>query len=363
MRGAQLVDSKTLALLSAVLEQSPDAIVCADLEGRILTWNKGAERIFGYSAQEAIGQPASFVFVEGNEAEVADRAARAKLLAGQRLDPYIARRRRKDGTVIDLEITVSPIIDGEEVVGVVGIGRDVTDRLRQEEELRRSNEELEQFASAASHDLSEPLRVIAGFLELLSQRYGERLDEEGHRFIRYAIDGVERMQAVIDGLLAYSRAGRRELARVPVALGELVGEVVETLTRGRAQQARLEVGQLPVVEAEPTLLREVFHNLIDNALKFADPANPRVAIAARAGEGEWVISVADNGEGVPSEHRERVFGAFSRLHGREVPGTGIGLALAKRVVERHGGRIWCEDNEWGGATFSFTLPDGGGRDR
>jgi PAS domain S-box-containing protein len=172
------VGADKLAVLAALVEASSDAIVCADLEGRILSWNKGAEEIFGYTAEEAIGQPGEFVFVPGNEQEIADDEARRKLLAGERPTPYITKRRRKDGKVIDLEITVSPIVDQGRVVGVVGIGRDVTERLRQEAELRRSNEELEQFAYAASHDLAEPLRVIAGFVELLAQRYGPQLDEE-----------------------------------------------------------------------------------------------------------------------------------------------------------------------------------------
>lgn len=351
------VGADKLAVLAALVEASSDAIVCADLEGRILSWNKGAEEIFGYTAEEAIGQPGEFVFVPGNEQEIADDEARRKLLAGERLTPYIAKRRRKDGKVIDLEITVSPIVDQGRVVGVVGIGRDVTERLRQEAELRRSNEELEQFAYAASHDLAEPLRVIAGFVELLAQRYGPQLDEEAHRFIRFTIDGVERMQAVIDDLLAYSRAGRAELVLQPVATGTLVAQVLQALGQGPGEASVVEVGELPIVHAEPTLLREVFHNLIGNALKFAAQSRPQVAVTARRAPVGWVFSVADNGPGVPPEHRERIFAVFSRLHGREVPGTGIGLALAKRIVERHGGKIWCEESEWGGAQFSFTLPD------
>jgi len=345
-------------ILKALLDSETDAIVCTDLEGTILSWNRGAEGIFGYTAEEAIGQHGSFVFLDGQYEEFSDRRARERLERGERLDPYVAKRRRKDGRVVYLEITVSPVVRDGRTVGLVGLGRDVTARRESEEELRRSNEELEQFAYAASHDLSEPLRVIAGFVELLASRYGSQLDAEAHRFIRYTVDGVERMQAVIDDLLAYSRAGRVELVKEPVDSRRLADEVVQALGEAIAKTgAEVKLGELPTVCAEPTLLRQVLQNLIGNAIKFANGNRPLVEVEAQRQGRWWRFEVTDNGPGIDPDHRERIFQMFRRLHGREVPGTGIGLALAKRIVERHGGRIWCEGVEGrSGTRFCFTLP-------
>jgi light-regulated signal transduction histidine kinase (bacteriophytochrome) len=226
------------------------------------------------------------------------------------------------------------------------------------EELRRSNEELEQFAYAASHDLSEPLRVIAGFVQLLQQRYAGQLDDEADRFIAYTVAGVERMQAVIDDLLTYSRAGRVSLALAPVDTGALVGEVLQALIIAIAERATtVEVQALPVVWGEPGLLRQVFQNLIANAIKFTDGERPHVRVSAAREPGRWRFEVRDNGPGIEERHMERVFEMFQRLHGREVPGTGIGLAIAKRIVERHRGEISVARAPAGGSVFSFTIPD------
>ncbi|MDE3069183.1 MAG: hypothetical protein KGJ43_00450 [Acidobacteriota bacterium] len=226
-------------------------------------------------------------------------------------------------------------------------------------ELRRSNEELEQFAYAASHDLSEPLRVIAGFVELLARRYRGQLDDDADRFIAYIVAGVERMQATIDDLLSYSRAGRVSLSREEVDAGALVGEVLQALVVAVAERGTcVEVGALPLISVEPALMRQVLQNLIGNAIKFADGERPWVRVSARREAGRWRFDVEDNGPGVDPRHCERIFEMFERLHGRDVPGTGIGLAIVRRIVERHGGRAWCEPRAQGGSVFSFTVPDG-----
>lgn len=355
------------ALLVALAEASSDAIICTDAEGIILTWNHGAEAIFGFSAQEMIGRPARQL-IPAQEREPERARLLEQLRGGERIAPYTAKRLRKDGELIDVESTITPIFAADRSLrAFAAIGRDVSAHIRAEEELRRSNEELEQFAYAASHDLSEPLRVIAGFVELLAQRYHDSLDAEAARFIDFTIQGVERMQAVIDDLLAYSRAGRVELDLSEVDTGRLIREVAESLFAVISERAAtLETGELPVIRAEPTLLRQVFQNLIGNAIKFCDQQSPRVRITAQREGAAWRFFVTDNGPGVDPLHAEQVFMMFRRLHGREVPGTGIGLAIVKRIVERHGGSVRCEPATGQGACFSFTIPDetaaaGGGR--
>jgi len=346
------------AILTALAQSSPDALICTDLEGRVIAWTQRAQQLFGYSADEMLGQRAAILIpADGREQERA--MLNQRLRAGESIDPYVARLVRKDGQLIDVESTITPVRGrNQEIAAFLSISRDVTARMRAEAELRRSNEELEQFAYAASHDLSEPLRVIAGFVELLGERYGERLDEEARRFIDFTIGGVERMQAVIDDLLAYSRAGRVELALCAVDVGALIREVADSLFAIITESAAtLETGELPVITAEPTLLRQVFQNLIGNAIKFCEQGPPRVSVTSQREGAAWRFDVIDNGPGIDPAHAEQVFMMFRRLHGREVPGTGIGLAIVKRIVERHGGRIRCEPAPGGGTRFSFTIPD------
>ena len=227
-------------------------------------------------------------------------------------------------------------------------------------ELARSNAELEQFAYVASHDLSEPLRAIAGPLSLLARRYRRALDDEADELIGFAVEGCERMQKMIEDLLVYSRVGRIEDHHALVDSGEVLRKVLVSL-RPALQDAGavIEVGPLPPVEAEETQLSQVFLNLVTNAVKFVAPGvEPRVAIAAEVRGDSWRFTVADNGIGIDARHRDRIFGMFKRLHPRDVyPGTGIGLALAKKIVEHHGGRIGVDDNPSGpGSLFWFTLP-------
>jgi PAS domain S-box-containing protein len=230
-------------------------------------------------------------------------------------------------------------------------------RLRAEE-LERSNAELEQFAYVASHDLSEPLRMIAGFVRLLSDRYKGRLDADADEFIGYTIDGVERMQTLIDDLLAYSRVGRSTEARdvdlqvvfeeAKSALGATIGE----------SGAIIEADPLPRVYGDPRELSQLLQNLLSNAIKFVPDDQPRVEVRARPLDDDmWEVSVADNGIGIEPRHADRIFKMFQRLHGRDsYPGTGIGLAICKKIVERHGGAIDVEPGEEGGSVFRVTLP-------
>jgi signal transduction histidine kinase len=227
-------------------------------------------------------------------------------------------------------------------------------------ELERSNADLEQFAYAASHDLSEPLRTVAGFSQLLAARYKGRLDEDADEMIRYMGDGVDRMQQLIDDLLLYSRVGRAPLREERVALDDALEEARAWLGPA-VEEAGAEITSdpLPEIRGERGQLTQVFQNLLANAIKFTAPGVvPTVHVSATPAGGEWRIAVADNGIGIEPEQAEAIFKMFGRLHpAEEYPGTGIGLALVKRIVERHGGRIWVEAGASGGSVFVFTLPD------
>lgn len=227
------------------------------------------------------------------------------------------------------------------------------------DDLRRSNADLEQFAYVASHDLSEPLRTISGMVQLLARRCEGRLDEDAELYISEAIEGTRRMYALIQGLLRYSRAGHRELSRDSVDCAKLVGGVVDALAGVIGQtDATVSIGALPTIRAESTQLEQVFQNLIANALKFRSTARPRIQVAAARDQRKWSFSVTDNGIGIEPRHARRVFDVFKRLHGHEAyAGSGIGLSICKRVVERHGGEIWVAPAPAGGCRFQFTIPD------
>ncbi|MFS8100647.1 CHASE3 domain-containing protein [Lentzea alba] len=225
-------------------------------------------------------------------------------------------------------------------------------------ELQRSNSELEQFAYVASHDLQEPLRKVASFCQLLQRRYGNKLDERADQYIEFAVDGAKRMQVLINDLLAFSRVGRITRERTMIDLGELVGQVVDSFSeRVEETGANIVVGDLPSVRGEASLLSAVFQNLISNALKFKGPSDPVVTIDAERDGELWKFSVRDNGIGIEPEYADRIFVIFQRLHPKDAyPGTGIGLAMCRKIVEYHGGTIWLKTDVDSGTTFEFTLP-------
>jgi light-regulated signal transduction histidine kinase (bacteriophytochrome) len=236
------------------------------------------------------------------------------------------------------------------------------ERLRQQaEELVATNKDLEQFAYIASHDLQEPLRAVSGFVSLLQQRYGGKLDEKADSYISAAVDGAARMQALISGLLEYSRVGTRGNPPAPTKADEAVQEAVKNLqVLIQESGATITAAPLPTVQADAIQLTHLFQNLLANALKFRAERPPEVHVGARREDGRWVFWVRDNGIGIDRQYNERIFLIFQRLHTRrQYPGTGIGLAICKRIVERHGGSIWVESQPGQGATFYFTLPDKG----
>ncbi|WP_436345491.1 sensor histidine kinase [Natronorubrum sp. FCH18a] len=225
-------------------------------------------------------------------------------------------------------------------------------------EYEASNERLEQFAYAASHDLQEPLRMITNYLTLVERRYGDRLDADGREFIEFAVDGAERMRAMIDGLLEYSRVETQGDPFEPVDLEEVFAAVLKDLEVQIAESdATVEIEALPSVEGDASQLRQVFQNLLSNAIEYSGDDPPRVHVTAERTGSNWTVSVADEGIGIDPADQDRVFDLFQRLHGREeYEGTGLGLALCRRIVERHGGEIRVDSDPGEGSTFSVTLP-------
>ncbi|TAN57992.1 MAG: histidine kinase [Rhodospirillales bacterium] len=294
-------------------------------------------------------------------------SAALALMVVRRLLPFLDVWTGQPAQLSDLVQNVTGVlISLLMVMGVLGLGRllGIVESQREEldhaiGELKRSNAELEQFAYVASHDLNEPLRMIASYLQLIERRLGSRLDGEIKEFMDYALEGAARMRALIDGLLEYSRVGRRGTAEDGVDLNRIAADVLADLkTAIEETRATVTIDSLPTVRCVENELRRTFQNLIGNSLKFhAKDRKPEIHVGATAKGTFWEFFVTDNGIGIDAKHFDHVFQMFKRLHGQsEYPGTGLGLALAKRIVDVHGGRIWIESEPGKGSTFRFTLP-------
>ncbi|HEY7211093.1 MAG TPA: PAS domain S-box protein [Bryobacteraceae bacterium] len=473
-------------LLSAIVDSSDDAIISKDLNGVITSWNNSAQRLFGYTAEEAIGQTvASLLIPDDRQKEEPDILAR--LRKGERVDHFETVRRRKDGSFIDVSLTISPVKDSRGIiVGASKIVRDVTDskrirmelieseaRFRQladsmpqivwtsdskgyidyynqrwyeftgidrsvfgdaswesilhpedlertsstwyaavhseepysieyrfwdrqesrwrwfmgravpvrdgtgkivrwfgtctdideqkrvEDQLRRANADLEQFAFSASHDLQEPLRTIKIYSELLAKRHSSKLDAEALKFFGFLRDGATRMEALVRDLLAYTHATRFDVPAATVDANEVLKTVLASLSGAITDSgAEIRSDALPSLPVNGAHLQQVFQNLIGNAIKYRSPERPpTVQLEAKQDNGYWLFSVADNGIGIDPKYKETIFGLFKRLHNsHEYPGTGIGLAICNRIVDRYHGRIWVESQPGRGSIFRFTLP-------
>jgi PAS domain S-box-containing protein len=361
--------SRSPELLEGIVQLAADGIISIDDQERIHLFNAGAEEIFGYRADEVLGRELEMLIPQRYRAlhrsEHLPHFARAHETArrmGERREVF---GRRKSGEEFPAEVAISKVtVGGRQMYNAVV--RDVTERKRYEAELKsrgtaleRSNAELEQFAYVASHDLQEPLRMVASYTQLLQRRYEGKLDAQADRYIHFAVDGAQRMQTLINDLLALSRVGTQGRAFQPVDIAEVVRRALRWLGQAIEESGgRVEVGPLPVVRGDAGQLEQVFQNLIANALKFRRPdVPPLVAVTAERRDDEWEITVRDNGIGFEQQFAEQIFVVFQRLHTRaEYAGTGVGLAICKKIVERHGGRIWAESVPNEGTTFYFTLP-------
>jgi PAS domain S-box-containing protein len=473
-------------LLSAIVDSSDDAIISKDLNGYITSWNKSAERLFGYTAAEAIGKSVAELLIPADRQQE-EPGILARLRRGDRVDHFETVRRRKDGTLLDISLTISPVKDSQgRIIGASKIARDITDRKRAEadllaserkfrqladampqivwtaqpdgrvdyynerwyeftafsrenfgdeswllivhpedrkscyeawyesvrsgnpygtqyrfwdrqekrwrwfmgralpihdpngqivkwfgsctdideqkrveDELRRVNQDLEQFAYSASHDLQEPLRSVKIYSELLVKRYGDKLDGQAFEFIDYLRTGASRMEMLVRDLLAYTQIAKLSPAdeaadanqALAVALANLGGAIEES-------RATVTSDPLPPVTIHTPHLTQLFQNLIGNAIKYRTPERaPAVHLSSECRDGSWVFSVRDNGIGVDPAYKEHIFGLFKRLHSNEeYSGTGIGLALCHRIVDRYRGRIWVESEPGRGSTFFFSIP-------
>jgi PAS domain S-box-containing protein len=494
---------ETMRRLAEVVQSSHDAIVATGAGGEVTAWNAGASELYGYGPDEMMGRTLELLMPDERAPE--DKRLLSQALAGRRLEDHETEHRRKDGSLVPVSLTVSPMRDARRaIVGASVIVRDRTERKRAEEamrevqeafrrafedapigmalfgvnaaergrllqvnhslceitgyagreleavtveqithpydldeeqpllerllsgeipnyqlekrflrgdgstvwvmynastvhdsagrllygiaqvqditrrkqsedrlasvaaelerratELERSNSDLQEFAYVASHDLSEPLRMVSSYVQLLARRYGGQLDSDADEFIAFAVDGVNRMQRLIDDLLAYSRAGTQEYRITAVDCEELVRDTLAGMQTTVAESgATIDVSDLPTVRGDAGQLRQLFQNLIGNGIKFRADDPPRVEVSAEREDGAWRFAVEDNGIGIDPRHAERIFTVFKRLHTRDkYPGSGVGLSICKRLVERHGGRIWVEPGELGGSRFCFTIPD------
>jgi PAS domain S-box-containing protein len=346
------------ARFRVAVESSPNGIVMVDRAGQIVLVNRETERLFGYGREELVGQPIELLVPEqirdrhpGLRETFSKSPERRAMGAGRDLFG-----RHKTGAEMPVEIGLNPI-ETDEGLFVLATVVDISARKKAEADIRRSNEELERFAYVASHDLQEPLRTVASYVQLLERRYKDKFDADGKEFLGYVVDGAKRMQRLISDLLALSRVGTRgaPLARVSAdaVLDTAIANLQVTLAGAQAAITR---GPLPEILADPVQLEQLFTNLIGNAVKFHGDSAPSVRVSAERQGAEWVFAVADRGIGIDPQYFERIFVIFQRLHAREeYPGTGIGLAICKKIVERHGGRIWVESEPGRGTTFFFTL--------
>ncbi|HEY3227380.1 MAG TPA: ATP-binding protein [Planctomycetota bacterium] len=351
----------------SIIDTAYDAFVRIDGTGLVTEWNRQAEVVFGWSRSEALGKRMSELIIPLQDREAHRLGFQRFILTGA--GPLMNKRveltaLHRTGTGFPVELTVWPIREGETWAFNAFI-RDITVTRRAEKELARRAEEvarssvdLDQFARVASHDLQEPLRSISSYVQLLHQRYGGRLDRDAEEFIRFASEGAARMQRIIEDLLAYTQADRAaktpEQTDLNLAVREALGHLRNAVA---ASGAAVEVEDLPTIRVDGPQITALFQHLLDNAIKFRGSRTPHVRVWAERRGDDWQFNVRDNGIGFDAAFAEKIFAIFQRLHGRaEFPGTGIGLAICKKIVARHRGRIWAESRPGEGSTFMFTLP-------
>ena len=339
-----------------------------DPEGLVVSWNEGAERIKGYRADEVLGQSFSRFYPAD---EIRDGIPALELAEAKKNGRFEGEgwRIRKDGSRFLAHVVITALRDDKgQLRGFGTITRDITEGRKSAEnlektmvELKRSNDELEQFAYVASHDLQEPLRMVASYTQLIAQRYKGRLDSDADEFIAYAVDGCNRMQGLIQDLLSYSRAGASGGTLQATPCERALARAVRNLQATAEESAAIVTHDvLPTIVTDETQLVQVFQNLVGNAIKYHGTEPPAIHVSASREAGdEWIFSVRDNGLGIEPQYFDRIFILFQRLHGQgEYEGTGIGLAMCKKIVDRLGGRIWVESQLTKGSNFCFALPAG-----
>ncbi|HCJ66140.1 MAG TPA: two-component sensor histidine kinase [Elusimicrobia bacterium] len=349
--------------LRLITDSLPVLISYIDSEQRYRFNNKTYEEWFGHSSKEIYGKHIRDVL--GEQAYQTVSKYIETVLSGETItyEDYVPY---KDGGMRYIKASYIPHFDEQKKVkGYFSLVSDITGRKQAEENLRktlaeleRSNKELEQFAYVASHDLQEPLRMVASFVSLLEKRYGDKLNTEAKEFINYAVEGSNRLQKLINDLLVYSRLSTRGKSFEPVDCHSILGQIIVNLSVAiEENQAIITNDDLPNVMADSSQMVQLFQNLIENAIRFRSKENPQIHISATEKGDEWVFSVRDNGIGIDPEHFERIFVIFQRLNPRaDYPGAGMGLSICKKIVERHGGKIWVNSEPAKGSTFYFTIP-------
>jgi PAS domain S-box-containing protein len=373
MTGAQEAAILTRdAWLAQAVQASADAVFCQDIHGTVTTWNPAAERIYGYSATEILGRRADELLPDRTRVELL--SAHRTALSGVRVERFDSWHQRSDGTLVPVNVSASPLwgADGA-VVAVATTVADISDRTRlsnslesagrrlelQNAALTRSNRDLEQFAYVASHDLSEPLRVMTGYVDQIERRYDAVLDDRGRRYMQHIVEASVRMRALIDDLLEYSRFLRSPGASSRIDTAAVLAGVLQHLDAViRSAGAVVVVSAVPNVWSDSMHLESLLTNLISNAVKFRSAdRQAQIEVSGSESDGWVTLTIDDNGIGVAPEYRDRVFRMFQRLHDREAyAGTGIGLAIVQQIVELQNGKVWIEDSPLGGARFCCTLP-------
>lgn len=356
--------------LQAILDAAGEGITGLDFEGRIIFANAASGHLLGCSSDSLLGARHHELFhhshADGSPYPAEQCPIHEAIAEGR---PYRSDHEifwRADGHAMPVDVVSMPLHEHGVLVGAVLVFGDITERRAAEEavrralcELERSNRELDDFAYIASHDLKEPLRGIYNYSTFLLEDYGDRLDEEGKRYLDTLLRLTQRLESLVDTLLHYSRLGRARLDREDCDLAEVLAEVLDSLAPSiREAHAAVQIeGPLPRVACNRVMIGELLHNLIVNGLKYNDSAEKKIGIGCVSGTAETVYYVRDNGIGIPEKHQESIFRIFKRLHGRDKygGGTGAGLTIVKKIVERHGGKIWVESQPGAGSTFYFTL--------
>jgi PAS domain S-box-containing protein len=374
IRRTGLSDEEFDELYRLLFETMLQGVVHQDADGKIISMNPAAERILGKSPSDFLGQTSvsvehDSIREDGSLYPGLQHPSMVALRTGEAIrDSVMGIYNPREKAYRWISISAVPLFNkgSKTPYQVYTIFEDITERKEREadlkrysDELARSNAELKSFAYAASHDLREPLRTISGFLQILKQDYGAKLDDKARDYINRTVDASKRLHDMIDDLLSFSRLETRKKTFAKVDLNNVLAESVRDLEAAISEHgAKVSAESLPVVLADDQQMSILFRNLIDNAIKFRGKEPPSVKVHARRDGDEWLVSFKDNGIGIDPADRAKIFNMFSRLHSwKEYPGNGIGLAMCKKIVERHGGRIWVESEIGKGSTFLFTLPD------